>query len=178
MRELPFCSKCSCRLLLLECRMDPEWHAAVQRVTAGLQLGWGLPPDQLQQLHDNMAAAMAPFVASGRIPATAAAAAARWAGLLKAGLKARLSRQWSCACRTAATHQVCNLRLTEGCHFLSCRLAARWPLWRTCLRGWSLQLSSWPPCRCVHADLFISSACQSIAMPHCSLACLCNLLCK
>lgn len=60
--------------------MDPKWYAAVQRLTAGLQLGWGLPPDQLQQLFGDVAALKAPFSGGARVPAAATAAASRLVG--------------------------------------------------------------------------------------------------
>lgn len=62
-------------------RMDEAWHAAVQRLTHNLQLGWSLTPEQQAQLLEDMAAVAVPLRPSGGTQredrATAAKSAAR-----------------------------------------------------------------------------------------------------
>lgn len=114
--------------ILSPCRMDQEWHGAVQRLIAGLQLGHDLTPDQQQQLFTDSASVAAPFRRSDGAGARAAAAASRWVG---SSLRAHCAlRVEPSVLKTAALH-----------------LAARWPLWRMCWPTWSPHPSSWPLCR-------------------------------
>lgn len=61
--------------------MDDAWHAAVQRLTHNLQLGWSLTPEQQAQLLDDVVVVAAPLRPSSGTAredrATAAKSAAR-----------------------------------------------------------------------------------------------------